>query len=220
MNYKLLLLTLLLIACFKIYAQPPFYSEIRAFKKQDSTNFPAPGQILFVGSSSFNYWKDVQTYFPAHPIINRGFGGSTLLDVIRYANDIIIPYKPAQVVIYCGENDLAYSNKVTPDSVLQRFKQLFSIIRDNLPNASIVFVSIKPSPSRQKLMPEMIESNKLIKDFLLSQKNSAFVDVYSKMLDNEGNPIKEIFKEDNLHMNPKGYAIWQKAIEPYLKVNK
>src|SRR5450432_3003444 len=109
---------------------PPFFSDIQNFKKQDSID-PAPQHaILFVGSSSFTKWKDVQDYFPVTKIINRGFGGSSLPDVIRYANDIIIPYNPKQVVIYCGDNDFVASDSVTADVVVYRVKKLFQLIRN------------------------------------------------------------------------------------------
>jgi lysophospholipase L1-like esterase len=172
-----------------------------------------------VGSSSFTKWVDVQNYFPDYTIINRGFGGSTLTDLIRYADKIIFPYEPRQVVIYEGDNDLAASDTITPETVLNRFKKLFALIRKNFPNTSIAFVSIKPSPSRMRLMSKMEEANSLIKNFLKTQKNSAFIDVYHKMLNKEGMPDKSIFIEDELHMNAKGYAIWQKAIQPYLVKN-
>src|SRR5580692_8032994 len=91
---------------------PPFSSDIAAFKAQDAQTPPAKGQILFIGSSSFTRWTDVQSYFPTHPILNRAFGGSTLPDVIRYVNDIVFPYQPKQVVLYCGENDFASDPKL------------------------------------------------------------------------------------------------------------
>ncbi len=194
----------------------PFYDEIQQFKKQDSISFPPKNAILFVGSSSFRKWEDVQLYFPESKIINRGFGGSTLPDVIRYANDIIIPYHPKQVLIYCGDNDLASSDTITPQIVAGRFKTLFHIIRTNLPKARIAFVSIKPSPSRRQLMPEMKQANFLIKSFLEKQKNTSFIDVYKPMLLPDGKPRPEIFLEDSLHMNEKGYAIWKQAIQPHL----
>jgi len=197
-------------------SQPPFWNDIQAFKKQDSVAPPPKSAILFVGSSSFNFWKDVQSYFPNNRIINRGFGGSTLKDVIRYADDIIYPYQPKQVVIYCGENDLAESDTVSAAMVLNRFKQLFGMIKNNLPNASVAYVSIKPSPSRQHLMPKMEQANKMIKNFLKKEKRTSFVDVYYPMLTKEGVPVEELFINDNLHMNAKGYAIWQKAIAPHL----
>ena len=208
-----------LFFCTTILAQetkPAFYDDIQAFKTQDSISFPAKGAILFVGSSSFTKWTDMQDYFPKHKIINRGFGGSTLLDVIRYAKDVIVPYHSKQIVIYCGENDLASSDTVKAPMVLTRFKKLFTIIRNNNPAVPIIFISLKPSPSRKRLWPKMIKANQLIKNYLSTKKKTAFIDVYHKMFNADGTIMKDIFIEDNLHINAKGYHIWQKIIEPYL----
>ncbi len=194
----------------------PFYSDIQSFKKQDSLHFPSSHAILFIGSSSFTKWKDVQDYFPGYTIINRGFGGSSLPDVIRYADAIIFPYNPKQIVIYCGENDLAASDTVTANMVFSRFTHLFDLIRNRMPGVPVAFVSLKPSPSRAHLMGKMTSANTMIKDFLANKKNATFIDVYSKMLNPDGTPMKDIFIEDNLHMNAKGYAIWKKIIGPYL----
>jgi len=206
----------IVVTCTGVLAQdPPYFNEIQAFKKQDSAHFPAKNSILFVGSSSFNFWKDMHDYFPGYPLINRGFGGSSLTDVIRYAPDIIYPYEPKQIVIYCGENDLAVEN-ATPQIVLDRVKTLFNMIRSKFKNVPVLYVSIKPSPSRAHLMPVMVSSNKLIKAFLNRQQKAIFVDVYSKMLQKDGKPRTDIFTADNLHMNAKGYAIWKKEIESKL----
>ena len=129
----------------------PFANDIAAFKKQDAVAMPPKNAILFVGSSSFTKWKDVQEYFPKHVILNRGFGGSTLPDVIRYEKDIIFPYQPRQIVIYCGENDVASSDTVTAAMVLQRFKQLFTDIRQQYPKTPVAFISLKPCPSRWQM---------------------------------------------------------------------
>ena len=196
---------------------PPFWNDIQNFKKQDSIKPPPQHAVLFVGSSSFTKWTDVQSYFPTHTIINRGFGGSSLPDVIRYADDIIFPYNPKQVVIYCGENDFAGSDTTTVQTVVNRVKQLFGMIRRKWHNENVVFISIKPSPSRKKYWPKMIEANAQIKQFLTRQKNTSFVDVFPLMLVTDNQAIPEIFLSDSLHMNAKGYAIWQKVIEPVLK---
>lgn len=216
-KYCLFCVAFIVFTFQSLYAQqPPFYDEIQQFKKQDSVSFPAKNAILFVGSSSFQKWHDVQSYFPGYKIINRGFGGSALPDVIRYADDIITPYHPKQVVIYCGDNDLASSDTITPEIVTARFKTLFHIIRKNLPAANIAYVSIKPSPSRRQLMPKMKQANLLIKSFLNRQNNTSFIDVYQPMLLPGEEPRPEIFLEDSLHMNAKGYAIWKKVMQPYL----
>ena len=135
MKYLLFIFTCFLLACNTnsqpgTKTSPPFWNDIQNFKKQDSIHFPPKNAILFIGSSSFTKWTDVQDYFPGYTIINRGFGGSTLLDQIRYVNDIVFPYQPKQIIIYCGENDLASSDTVTAAMVVDRFKQLYKIIRE------------------------------------------------------------------------------------------
>ncbi|MBS1920633.1 MAG: G-D-S-L family lipolytic protein [Bacteroidetes bacterium] len=195
---------------------PPFWNDIQAFKKQDSIDFPGKGKILFIGSSSFTKWKDVQEYFPGYPIINRGFGGSTLTDLIRYEKEIIFPYRPKQVVIYCGENDVAASDTVTGRIVFKRFKKLFTDIRAKFPHIPVIFISLKPSPSRWSMKDRMLIANQLIQKYLEQKKKAVFISVWENMLGKDGEPIPEIFLEDKLHMNAKGYAIWEKLIEPNL----
>ena len=218
---NILILGLLFLQLFNniVIAQtnPPFFKEIEAFKTQDKINPPEKGAILFVGSSSFTMWKDVQNYFPGYAIINRGFGGSSLPDVIRYAPDVIYPYQPSQVVIYCGENDFTTSQNSNADTVVNRFSKLFGMIRKEIPLAHILFVSIKPSPSRAKYMPEMVRANEMIRKYLKKRSRTGFVDVYNKMLLEDGSPMTDIFLGDKLHMNKNGYAIWQKAILPHLR---
>jgi lysophospholipase L1-like esterase len=205
----------LLLHSFIVKAQP-FAADIAVFQIQDAGSFPAKHSILFVGSSSFTKWKDVQSYFLGYPIINRGFGGSSLPDVIRYANQIIFPYEPKQIVIYCGENDFAASDSVTAEMVVDRFETLFKLIRKKMPDVPVLFVSIKPSPSREKFWPKMEAANDAIKSIMENETNAVFVDVYHLMFNADGTVMKDIFLSDNLHMNAKGYAIWQAAIAPYL----
>ena len=132
------------------------------------------------------------------------------MDVIRYEKEIIFKYKPKQIVIYAGENDLASSDTVTAAMVLKRFQTLFINIRKALPNVSVVYVSIKPSPSRWRLKEKVIETNKLIKKSLANKRKTAFADVWPLMLNGEGKPNEALFIEDKLHMNAEGYAIWAK----------
>ncbi len=192
----------------------PFYNEVANFKKQDSMAPPPSNAILFIGSSSFTMWKDVKEYFPGKQIINRGFGGSSLSHLIQYFDQVVQPYKPKQVVIYCGENDLTVDT-VSPELVFYRFMQLFSMLRQLDNDLPIVYISIKPSPSRQSLMSRMEVTNKLIKKFLKKQPYTIFVDVYHAML-KRGEPDESLFIADRLHMNAKGYHIWQRKLQPVL----
>ena len=197
-------------------AKPPFFKDVSALKSKDSAAYPAPNSILFTGSSSFTKWTDIQAYFPGYKIVNRAFGGSSLPDLIRYADEVIIPYQPKQIAIYCGDNDLATSDSITPQIVLTRFIQLFTQIRSKLPATHILYVAIKPSPSRERLMPKMVQANMLIKNFLKAKSHTAFADVYHPMLVKGGKPNPTLFLEDRLHMNASGYVIWQKVLLPYL----
>jgi hypothetical protein len=170
---KFLIGLMILAGCKEtVVAQVPYQNDIQAFKRADSISAPPRHAIVFVGSSSFTKWTNVSDYFPGYTIINRGFGGSTLPDVIHFAPETILKYHPKQVVIYCGDNDLASSDAVTPLMVLSRFKTLFNIIRRHEPKANIAYVSIKPSPSREHLMPKMERANAMIKAFLAKQKTA------------------------------------------------
>lgn len=212
---RLPIILILVLVNVLSWAQKPFANEIADFKRQDSISFPGKGKILFVGSSSFRMWDDLRADFPQLPIINRGFGGSTFEDVLMYKDEIIKPYAPRQVVIYCGENDLA--GEATPEKVTSNFITLFNYIREISPNADVIFVSIKPSPSRKHILYNVRKANSAIREFIGKQKQAVFVDVFSLMLDDRGDFREELFIEDRLHMNRKGYDIWKKALQPYLK---
>ena len=199
----------------------PFKQEVLQFQKLDSIVMPPKGQIVFAGSSSFTRWKDVAMYFPGYPIINRGFGGATLVDLIYYVDEAIIKYQPSQIFIYCGENDMADVDTVSPATVLLRFKTLHTILLKKLPRATkIIFVSLKPSVARWHLETKFIEANKLIEGYIATQKNMQYLDVHTAMLDEKKEVLKDIFIADKLHMNPKGYLIWQKQFASFLTTPK
>lgn len=220
MNYLkyhfVLLLFFILSTSVAQNAEYPYAEDIRQFRINDSINPPPKNAILFAGSSSFTMWTDVQDYFPGYTIINRGFGGSTILDQIHYAKDIYFPSHPKQVVIYCGENDLAMGKMVTGKMVGQRFVTLFYMIRAKLPSAKITYISMKPSPSRWDFRDRMQEGNEYIREFLSKQKNTSFISIWDAMLDSNQRPNPAIFLPDSLHMNADGYKIWQEKIQPDL----
>lgn len=209
---------ILLLTYGTVYAQvaPPFWNDIVSFKQQDLLNYPLRNGILFIGSSSFTRWNNIHSAFAGYPIVNRGFGGSMLPHLIRYSYDIIIPYRPKQVIIYCGENDFASSDSISVAEVVKRFKTLFGMIRENLPMATIDFISMKPSPVRAGIQSKVKEANRKIRLFLNKQKDARFIDIYPAMLDKHGNMREDLYVEDRLHMKPEGYLIWQKIIQPYL----
>lgn len=208
-------LLFLLLLPIGVLAQQPFENEIRAFEKADSVSPPPAHPIVFTGSSSIRMWNDLETYFPGKTMLNRGFGGSQLSDVIRYADRIIIPYQPRQIVLYAGENDVAAG--VSGRETYNRFVTLFEHVRQKLPDVPFTFIAIKPSPSRRKFFSENDVANQLIKAYLAKQSNTDFVDIRPVMLQPNGQPVPELFRQDSLHMLPAGYQRWAKVLGPYLK---
>ena len=194
----------------------PFINDIRKFRSMDSLQAPPDRPILFIGSSSFTNWKDLPDWFPKHTVLNRAFGGSSLTHLIQYADDVVFRYNPRQIVVYCGENDLATDAKVNGDSVYQRFRRLYRMIRAKDRKVPVVYVSMKPSPSRVALLDKMVRGNALIEKFMRKKRKDGYVNVYDRMFGPDGQVMADIFLADRLHMNSKGYEIWQPLIEAKL----
>lgn len=212
-----LLCFVLLNATGYLLAQSPqrFENDIHTIKDFDRMYAPPTHPILFVGSSSIRKWDDLERNFSSYVVLNRGVGGAVTNDITYFAKDIIFPYAPRQIVIYVGENDLPDAG-VNADTLLQRFKGLYTTIRSKLPTIPILYISIKPSPSRVAFFEKGKQANALIKDYIATKKNITYIDIYPLMLDAGGNPRKELFLSDMLHMNKDGYAIWEKALQPHL----
>lgn len=209
-----ILFVLLLISLISNAQNQKYADVFREFHVEDSLQQSKPGSILFIGSSSFRMWRNVQEAFPEKPIINRGFGGSTLEEVIQYADRLIFPYNPKQIVIYAGENDIAAN--VSAEEVCKRFETLHKLIRKHDRKVPIAFISIKPSPSREKFLPEVRKANQMIKDYISKKKNTVYIDVFPLMMNADGSFKEEIFLKDRLHMNQQGYDLWIQAISPHL----
>ncbi|MBB4130777.1 MULTISPECIES: SGNH/GDSL hydrolase family protein [unclassified Xanthomonas] len=189
--------------------------DMQRFEASDARQPPPKHGIVFVGSSSIRFWETLAQDFPDKPVINRGFGGSEVRDSTWYADRIVIPYAPRQVVLYAGDNDL--NSGRTPEQVRDDVLAFVMRIRRDLPDARISYLSIKPSPSRAQLLPAVIKANELIKAALAPLSRVDFVDIYTPMLDSSGKPRAELFREDRLHMTADGYAIWRKVVAPVLE---
>jgi lysophospholipase L1-like esterase len=214
-KYLKSIIVLLLISVSAVAQDKPFWNEIKDFQEKDSIAMPPAKGIVFVGSSSLRMWKDLEQTFKSYNAINRGFGGSDLFYANEYINELVLKYKPRQVMIYSGENDVA--SGVSAIQTYERFVTFFTNLRKNLPKANITFISMKLSPSRSKFSEVILTANAMIKDYLAKQKNTGYIDITSKMLDSNGMTRPELFQPDMLHMKPAGYEVWAKEITPYLK---
>lgn len=190
-------------------------ASIDQITKGDAAHPPAKGGIVFVGSSSIRRWSTLEQDFPGMAVLNRGFGGSQLADSVFYADRIVLPYAPRAVVVYAGENDLQEGR--TPAQVIAAYEALVAKVHAALPQARIVFIGLKPSPSRWRLAPQMQEVNAAVAQACAADPRRRFVDVWAPMLDAQGQPRAELFIQDKLHMTPAGYAIWTPLVAAQLR---
>ncbi len=192
-----------------------FYEDIQAFKKQDSISMPAEGGILFIGSSSIRMWADLKDRFKEYPIIQRGFGGCEYLEILHYADDIIIPYKPSKIILYAGENDFARGRSV--DDIYNTFMTLYHKIRKELPSAAVYIISVKPSEKLKEYRQGILAINDRMKEFTdLYPDHIRYIDIYHPMLDKKGEPKPELFVADQLHLSTSGYDLWEATIREFL----
>jgi lysophospholipase L1-like esterase len=190
-------------------------SEIRAFEAADRASPTPTGGIVFFGSSSIRLWRSLESDFPGLPVLNRGFGGSTLPEAIHYLARAVFPHRPRTIVLYEGDNDLTFN--WGPTQVADDYRSFVRAVRDSLPSTRIVFISLKPSPSRWHLVDQQREANRLVREIVARDTLQTFVDVFTPMLGANGRPRPELFIADSLHMTPAGYAIWRAQVAPVLR---
>jgi len=214
---KILLLLFFQFSLATLVAQDPlrFEKEVNDLIAGDSL-VNRKKLILFTGSSSIRYWNDLKKDFPKRNVLNRGFGGSEMTDLLYYATPLIQNYKPSRVFIYEGDNDINAGK--SPEEVLANADKLLTLLRSQLPaKVKIIFISAKPSVARWQLKTKYEEFNRQLKQWTTTKKNVLYADVWTPMLDSNGEVRKDLFVDDNLHMNRLGYDIWKKVIIQYLK---
>jgi lysophospholipase L1-like esterase len=191
-----------------------FEREIKAFEALDRVRPPATNSLLFIGSSSIRLWKTLAEDMKGLPVINRGFGGSQMSDVTYFADRIVLPYRPREVIVYAGDNDLAAGK--TPEQVRNDYAAFVTKVLGALPKTRITYISIKPSPSRWQLAEKIRAANSLISQFTASDERLDFIDVFTPLLGNDGKPRPELFVADKLHLNEIGYQVWATIIRARL----
>lgn len=204
----------ILFSSFKIQAQDPnrFADEVKKFENAGN-DYPSENRIIFTGSSSIRLWVDFKSYFPEHNVINTGFGGSETSDLIHYKDLLISQFEPKQVFIYEGDNDVN-SGKSGLEILSDMNTLVSSLLEEGIEN--IVIIAPKPSVARWELKEKYEKVNASLKAMADLSPKIQYADVWTPMLNPDGNVKPDIFIEDNLHMNKKGYDIWIKVIGPLL----
>lgn len=193
----------------------PFAKEIEAFEAADAEKMPAPGGIVFYGSSTIRGWK-VADAFPGLPVLNRGFGGSQMVHALHYADRACIKYQPKVVVLYEGDNDVG--SKQTLDEISDQFRAFADKLAAQSPKTKLVICSVKPSKFREKERAKIDELNVRLAAFAAGRPEQVtFFNTVPLMIDAAGQPKAELFRNDGLHMNEKGYALWNEPLRPILE---
>ena len=187
---------------------------IGSFEEWDSKNTFASNAVLFVGSSSIHLWA-TRECFPEFVVINRGFGGSQISDVNYFAHRIVLPYRPKVIVFYAGDNDIAAGK--SPKRVFDDFRKFVKLIHNRLPRTRIIFISIKPSPSHWSFWPLTKEANLMVKELSEKDGRVTFADIGTVLLGHDGKPNRQLYVNDNLHLNSKGYEAWTKLLRPMIE---
>ena len=190
-----------------------FEAEISAFEQADLASPPPTNPVLFIGSSSIRAWPDLAGDFPDYPVMNRGIGSSQMSDMLYYFDRVVAVYNPALILVYEGDNDLASGKSV--DQVYADYLEFLALVEEQLPDADVAFISTKPSPNRSQYLEVTRQLNARLEE-LASTNYKWFIDVFTPMLDDSGQPRPELFNSDMLHMNAAGYELWQSIIEPVL----
>jgi lysophospholipase L1-like esterase len=192
--------------------------EIAAYEASDRTNPPPKGGALFIGSSTIRLWKTLATDFPDHKVINRGFGGSEIVDATHFANRIIFPYEPKQIFLRSGGNDI-HGGRL-PEQVAADFVNFVFAVHDRLPNAEIIYIAVNPAPARWGENDKYRALNKTIREQAVHMPRVSFVDAYDISLTPDGRGRPELFIADKLHFNNHGYKLLAETVRPYLTAAK
>jgi lysophospholipase L1-like esterase len=195
-----------------------FTAEVNNYLRQDKRDPVEKHGIVITGSSSIRFWQpEIHSAFTQVDVIARGFGGSNMNDLLYFSQALITQYQPRAVALYEGDNDIAQG--ISPELILTKFIALSNKLRRSLPEIRIYFISIKPSIARQSMWPKMVETNQLIQNECNAQQNCTYIDVASKLL-KDGLPKQDVFIEDGLHLNKKGYQLWSEVVVGVIEANE
>jgi lysophospholipase L1-like esterase len=188
--------------------------EIAAFERADRTNPPPKGALLFIGSSTIRLWKTLAQDYPDQKVINRGFGGSEIVDSTHFADRIVVPYAPRMIFLRAGGNDL-WAGK-TSEQVFADFKEFVSTVQKALPQAEVVFISLNPSVARWKQADKEKAVNTMIADYIRGKPGLKYIETFDMVLGADGQPRPELFVGDKLHFNAEGYKLLIERVRPFL----
>lgn len=188
--------------------------EVTAYEAADRKSPPPKGGALFIGSSTIRLWKTLAEDFPDHKVINRGFGGTEIVDSTHFADRLIFPHEPKQIFLRAGGNDI-HTGRV-PREVAADFAEFVRVVHSRLPKTEILFIGLSPAPARWGEGDKTRELNRLVREMALEMPRVGFVDAYDLSLTPDGRARPELFVKDRLHFAPEGYKLLADRVRPFL----
>ncbi|ADZ92286.1 GDSL-type esterase/lipase family protein [Marinomonas mediterranea] len=187
-----------------------FESDVRELEFRVNNRGHGNNAVAFYGSSTMRLWDNFSGAFQPHDAINLGFGGASIKACVYYFERIVIPHSPRSIVLYVGDNDIG-NNKST-NKVVSHYVALLEKIDQYLPGIPVTILSIKSSPTREKLRANIEKTNKQLEMLAKSRPNTRYLDLFSKLLDKNGDIDESYFENDRLHLNAKAYKVWTKEL--------
>ncbi len=191
-----------------------FELQVRSYEAGDRARPPPTGAILFAGDSQFFRWKTIHEDLPGYTLINRGIDSFQIEHLVQFADRLVLPYQPRLIVIHAGGNDV--HNGKQPARVLADFQAFVARVRVKYPTVPIVFSSITPGPGRWDEAARRVETNRVLREYIATQPDLAFIDLWNAMLTSDGQPREDLWVADRVHPNHAGYLLRVRLTKPFL----
>lgn len=188
------------------------------------------GEILFTGSSlmeQFPINELLMTNGMDQIIYNRGIGGFTTTDMLQYMEEMVFGTEPSRIFINIGTNDIG-SPDYQLESLMERYEEIISRIRERLPEAEINMMAYYPVNETDKV-PEgewgktafVTRTNENISianeavEKLAAKKGCRFINANDGLTDERGK-LKKEFTIEGIHMYANGYQVVLDNLKQYL----
>ena len=192
------------------------WANLARYREANRALAPDAERVVFMGDSITDAWPQrVPEFFAGKPYVGRGISGQTTPQMlVRFRRDVI-ELKPKVVVILAGTNDIAGNTGAMTDEEIQgNLASMAEIAKAN--GIRVVLASITPvsayhtSPTgipqtSSGPMARIQAINTWIKSYAAANGH-VYLDYFSAMVDSSG-VLQTELSADDLHPNPKGYAI-------------
>lgn len=190
--------------------------DIATFEQLDAETTDPDDAVLFLGSSSIRLWETIEADMAPWPVVRRGYGGASLLDLLHYAPRLVASHDPRAVVVFVGNDIKGVATDRTPGEMLVLFEALVPILRQGDADRDVFYIAVTPTPTRFNVWPQLRTANDLIRTYCESQPHTHYIETRDIYLADDGTVREDLFRDDRLHQNTDGYQRWSDRIKSRL----